>query len=148
MTDNSWSWTIDTAFPSTRGAHIDCMQQILQQLTELGWDGSHLFGIEMALEESLTNAIRHGNKLDASKQVRVACKLSAEMFWLAVEDEGEGFCPDHVPDCRHEENLAACGGRGLLLIQAYMSEVQYNDRGNRVTMHLDKTRGSQATDPS
>jgi serine/threonine-protein kinase RsbW len=115
------------------------MQGILEQLTDLGWERRDLFAIEMTLEETLTNAIRHGNKLDESKQVFVACKVSPQRFWLKVQDEGEGFVPEDVPDCTADENLKACGGRGLLLIQAYMTNVTYNECGNCITLEKLRT---------
>ena len=111
------------------------------QLQQLGWDGHDLFGIEMALEESMTNAIRHGNRLDETKQVVVYCKASPERFWLRVKDEGPGFHPGEVPDCTSEEHLHCPGGRGLALIKAYMTRVEHNDCGNCVTM--EKVRSAQ-----
>ena len=114
------------------------MQQILEELKRLGWDGRDLFGITIALEESLSNAIRHGNRLDESKQVVLECKASPKRFWLRVRDEGAGFRPHLVPDCTAEGNLECPGGRGLALIKAYMTNVEYNECGNCVTM--EKTR--------
>jgi serine/threonine-protein kinase RsbW len=134
MSEHRWSWTLSTSIPSREGAHLDCMKQVLEQLSALEWEGRDRFGIEMALEESLTNAIRHGNKFDASKQVFLHCKVSPERFWLRVRDEGPGFVPDKVPDCTAQENLECTGGRGLKLIKAYMTCVEYNDEGNCVTM--------------
>ena len=141
MSEPCWSWTLNTKLPSCRGAHREHLEQILQELERLGWekDGRDYFAIEMALEESLTNAIRHGNKEDQSKQVIVECKANPERFWLRVTDEGSGFQPQAVPDCTADENLDCPGGRGLALIQAYMTRVEYNERGNCVTM--EKLRG-------
>jgi len=134
MSEQRWSWTVQTSFPSRRDAHLACLQDILQQLQQLGWEGHDLFGIEMALEESMSNAIRHGNRLDEAKQVFVTCKASPDRFWLKVRDEGPGFQPQKVPDCTAEENLQCPGGRGLALIKAYMTRVEHNDCGNCVTM--------------
>lgn len=120
--------------PSRRNAHLPVMQEILDQLEQLGWDGRDLFGVEMALEESLSNAIRHGNCLDESKQVEVDCRVSRERFWLQVKDEGNGFRPQLVPDCTADENLDCPGGRGLTLMRAYMTKVEYNECGNCVTL--------------
>lgn len=140
MSEPGWSWTSRKELPSRRGAHIPLLEEILQELERLGWDpnGRDYFGVQMALEESLSNAIRHGNKLDESKRVHVECKVSPERFWLQVTDEGPGFKLNSVPDCTADENLDCCGGRGLALIQAYMTYVQYNECGNSVTM--EKTR--------
>ena len=140
MSQPTWSWTSRKELPSSRGAHIPLLEEILRELERLGWDpcGRDYFGVQMALEESLSNAIRHGNKLDESKRVHVECKVSPERFWLRVTDEGPGFKPQAVPDCTADENLDCQGGRGLALIQAYMTYVQYNECGNSVTM--EKTR--------
>ena len=139
MPEHAWKWTLRRTLPSQRGAHMPCMEEILAELKSLGWDGRDLFGVEMALEESLTNAIRHGNCCDESKQVDVECRVSHERFWLRVKDEGNGFKPQLVPDCTADENLECTGGRGLALIKAYMTNVEYNDRGNCVTLEKIRT---------
>jgi len=82
----------------------------------------------------MSNAIRHGNGQDESKRVRFRCKMNAEELWAEVRDEGTGFNPSKMPDPTSPENLEAPGGRGLMLIRAYMSKVDYNDVGNCVTM--------------
>ena len=140
MSEPGWSWISRKELPSRRGAHIPLLEEILRELERLGWDpnGRDYFGVQMALEESLSNAIRHGNKLDESKRVHVECKVSPERFWLQVTDEGPGFKLQSVPDCTADENLDCQGGRGLAIIQAYMTNVQYNECGNSVTM--EKTR--------
>ena len=144
MSEHPWNWTTRTSLASRRGAHIACMREILDQLEQLGWEGRELFGIEMALEESLTNAIRHGNRFDESKSVDVECKVSTERFWLRVHDEGPGFCPSDVKDCTADENLDCLGGRGLALIKAFMTRVQYNESGNCVTMEKIRTAAPAA----
>lgn len=145
MSDTRWSWMSRKELPSRSGAHLPYMQEILDELRAIGWDGRDFFGIEMALEESLNNAIRHGNRLDESKRVLVECKASPHLFWLRVTDEGCGFQPQTVPDCTSDENLHCAGGRGLALIRAYMTSVEYNNCGNCVTM--EKTRTPAATSP-
>ena len=143
MSDHRWSWTAKTRLPSRPGAHVPHMEDIVRELEGLGWTGRDLFGVRIALEESLSNAIRHGNRLDDTKQVLVECKLSPERFWLRVRDEGPGFQPKEVPDCTASENLECAGGRGLALIMAYMTHVEYNKRGNCVTM--EKVRGADGS---
>jgi serine/threonine-protein kinase RsbW len=141
MSEHRWSWTSEKKLPSRKGAHIPLLEEILLELERLGWqkDSRDYFGIQMALEESLSNAIRHGNKCDESKHVLVECKASGQQFWFRVTDEGPGFRPDDVPDCTADENLECPGGRGLALIQAYMTRVEYNKCGNSVTMEKIRT---------
>jgi serine/threonine-protein kinase RsbW len=142
MSEHRWNWTTRVDLDSRRGAHVACMQEILEQLARNGWEGRDLFGVEMALEESLTNAIRHGNRFDEDKKVLVECNVSPERFWLRVRDEGPGFSPGAVPDCTAEENLDCPGGRGLALIKAYMTRVEHNECGNCVTMEKIRTDGT------
>jgi serine/threonine-protein kinase RsbW len=144
MSEHRWSWTAVRSLPSRPGAHKPHVREILDEMKRLGWDKPELFGVELALEESLSNAIRHGNRLDESKQVVMECKLSTERFWLRVRDEGAGFQPQLVPDCTADENLDCPGGRGLALIKAYMSSVEHNQSGNCVTM--EKIRSSKPLD--
>ncbi|MCL4211472.1 MAG: ATP-binding protein [Phycisphaerales bacterium] len=54
-------------------------------------------------------------------------------------DEGSGFVPDAVPDPTLDENIVIPSGRGLMLMRAYMSEVCYNDRGNRVYLRYNRS---------
>jgi serine/threonine-protein kinase RsbW len=110
------------------------VQDILEKLQELGWSEKVLFGVHMALEESISNAIRHGNKEDPQKLVHVECELSSTRFWAKVCDEGEGYEPDEVPDCRSWENLEVPGGRGLALMRAYMTSVEHSECGCCVMM--------------
>jgi serine/threonine-protein kinase RsbW len=139
MSGHRWSWTSETKLQSRKDAHVPYLREILQELEKLGWNGRDHFGIELTLEESLSNAIRHGNKYDESKIVFVECKASPEQFWLRITDEGSGFQPQKVPDCTADENLECPGGRGLALMKAYMTSVEYNDRGNCVTMEKTRT---------
>ncbi len=139
MSEHRWNWTTRAEIPSRTGAHLAPLREILAQLERHGWNGRDLFGIEMALEESLTNAIRHGNRFDETKIVRMECKVSPDRFWLRVHDEGPGFTPSKVPDCTSDENLGCPGGRGLALIQAFMTRVEHNERGNCVTMEKIRT---------
>jgi serine/threonine-protein kinase RsbW len=122
------SWT--RRFPSALDSYLSFIEEVLAQLDEHGWSKRDLFGVHMALEESISNAIRHGNKLDPDKHVDVECRVSPKRFWIRVEDQGAGFCPEDVPDCCSPECLELPGGRGLALMKAYMSKVQYNERGN------------------
>ncbi len=120
---------ISRELPSSLSAYLDFIQDILGKLQLLGWDDKVLFGVHMALEESISNAIRHGNKEDPNKKVLVECELDSSRFWVKVCDEGEGYNPGEVPDCCSAENLEQPGGRGLALIRAYMTTVEHSECG-------------------
>lgn len=134
MSSSPAEFTLKREFPSSLDSYHEFVESILDKLRELGWPQRDVFGVHMALEESISNAIRHGNKLDPEKQVAVDCRIGARVFWASICDEGLGFRPADVPDCCSPECLELPGGRGLALINAYMTRVQYNERGNCVVL--------------
>ena len=106
----------------------------LQQL-EIGEETSNQIGT--AVREAVANAIKHGNKSDADKQVKVDFELLGDEIVIEVRDEGLGFDPDRVPDPLEPENLLKPDGRGILLIKEFMDRVEYefdNDKGTALVM--------------
>ena len=93
-----------------------------------------IFGIKLALEEALVNAIKHGNQMDRSKKVHVSYQVVPERFDVLITDEGPGFDPEDVPDPTAVENLERPCGRGLMLMRHYMNEVSFGAGGNSVAM--------------
>jgi serine/threonine-protein kinase RsbW len=141
-TPSSDDRSLQVSLPSTLTSYHDFMQSVIDQLELLGWDHTDRFAIYMALEESISNAIRHGNKEDPAKRVEIDCELSSIRFWIRVCDEGAGFDPKQVPDCCDPDRLEVAGGRGLTLMRAYMTRMEYNDRGNCLTMEKSLSAGS------
>jgi serine/threonine-protein kinase RsbW len=88
--------------------------------------------IKIATEEALINAITHGNHNDPAKRVCITFTVTAERFDVRIEDEGMGFAPEDDPD--PPPGLYRPSGRGILLMRAFMTEVQFHGRGNVVTM--------------
>ncbi len=117
---------------------INALQDlIVEQAEELGFPAGALFALRLAIEEAIVNAFRHGHcNLPDGTPITVEYTLSPDRIRIAVEDKGPGFTPEAVPDPTLDENLENPGGRGLVLIRAYMSQVRHNDRGNRVEMEL------------
>ena len=134
MVEDSWTWTVKRQIPSQWGAGKQFVEEILDQLRKNRWIGKDVYGVHLALEEALVNAITHGNGLDAEKLVSVTCKMSPDRFWVEIADEGKGFNPDDVPDPTIPANLECPCGRGILLMRNFMSRVEYNKLGNCVVM--------------
>jgi serine/threonine-protein kinase RsbW len=112
------------------------VQDQIEQLLQVRQAGTQdIFSIRLALEEALVNAIKHGNQLDRSKKVRLSYRVLDDRFEIQIQDEGPGFDPTEVPDPTAIENLERPCGRGLMLMRHYMTEVNYNPRGNGVTMY-------------
>lgn len=117
---------------------VDLVQVVFESLSsQVGFDTDSAHWMSVAIRESVTNAVRHGNKLDSSKRVIVYFEYKAPEFTVVVEDEGEGFNPERVPDPLAEENLLRASGRGIFFMKNFMDEVSYRfepNRGTRVTM--------------
>ena len=110
------------------------INHLLDEINPLGFTDKERFGIRLALEEAIVNAIKHGNRNDASKTCHVRYQITSQHFMIEVLDEGRGFDPESVPDPLNPENLERPGGRGVFLMRHYMSWVQYNETGNCVTL--------------
>ncbi|MCC7390115.1 MAG: ATP-binding protein [Phycisphaerales bacterium] len=117
---------------------INALQDlIVEGAEEMGYAKGARFALRLAVEEAIANAFRHGHKnLPADTPVEVAYDLSDERVFVSVEDQGPGFVPDAVPDPTLDENLETPGGRGLVLMRAYMTRIAHNPTGNRVEMEL------------
>ncbi len=111
------------------------IERLLDEAEGAGFGSSAVFAIRLAIEEAITNAFEHGHDgLDESLTVRVEHKVTPDVLEIAVEDQGPGFRPESLPDPTLLENLSKPSGRGVMLMKAYMSEVLFNDKGNRVRM--------------
>lgn len=139
MTDGRWTFVFDHKFPSDTQLARQFLEELLHNLTENGWPEEDTFGVHLATEEALMNAIKHGNQRDESKFVSFSYKVSPTSLWLEVTDEGQGFDPEAVPDPTLDENLEVPSGRGLMLMRTFMTSVTYNAKGNQVTMTKERT---------
>ncbi len=99
-----------------------------------GFGEADRFAIAVAVAEAVSNAVRHGNRLDPGKQVRIECLLNEATVEIAVSDAGVGFDPTTLPDPTAAENLESGSGRGVHLIRSYMDEVSICTPGNRLEM--------------
>ena len=108
--------------------------RIKEALDRCGYDAHASFAVRTALEEALSNALHHGNGDDPAKTVRLEFAADAKTVAIVIEDEGFGFDPEAVPDPTRPENVDIPSGRGLMIMRAYMTEVEFEQPGNRVRM--------------
>ena len=132
---------------STLAAAKDVEEEIVRQAEASGYPADAVFAIKLSLEEALTNAMKHGNRMDPSKQICVEYQINSENAVIVVEDQGAGFDLRAVPDPTAEENIERPSGRGIMLMRAFMSQVDYEGAGNRVRLvkWKDARNGQQAT---
>jgi serine/threonine-protein kinase RsbW len=124
----------DITIPSDAAVAHRLQEEVESQLKQNHFSDHEIFGIKLALEEALVNAIKHGNQMDQAKKIHISYCVLPERFEIHITDEGPGFDPCDVPDPTDVENLERPCGRGLMLMRHYMSEVRYTGRGNSVSM--------------
>ena len=108
---------------------------LTQLLRERQWPEEQVMAIELAAQEALANAIRHGCKNDSTKQLQciVTCDASGEIV-IVVRDPGPGFDRAAVANPLDPENMLKPSGRGVFLINHLMDEVAFNDGGRELQM--------------
>ncbi len=102
--------------------------------------------VGQAFHELLLNAVEWGGKLDASRKVRISYLRAKRMLMYRIADPGPGFkfseldhaAISHSPDdptvhdaIRQQKGLRP-GGFGLLMTQANVDELLYNEAQNEV----------------
>lgn len=119
---------------SESAAVMQAQRRILDAVHDASYPEKAEFAIRLALDEAVCNAMRHGNGLDPAKKVTLTWEVRADAVTISVADEGSGFDPARLPDPTADENLVRPCGRGVMLIEQYMTDVRYSDGGRRVTM--------------
>jgi len=92
-----------------------------------GFGDEIIFAVDLAIRESVANAVKHGNKFDESKKVDLTLDDKPEGFEITVRDYGSGFSIDDIPDPTDPENILKTNGRGILFMRSFMDEVQWEN---------------------
>lgn len=137
---NGWLCSQERLIPSETAAGKQVIDELLSDLVRLQWGEQEIFGIHLAVEEAVVNAIKHGNQFSTDKSVRVCYHLNSDALRVEVTDQGNGFDPEAVPDPTDDDNLECPSGRGLMLMRSFMTVVRFNEQGNSVLM--ERVRGA------
>jgi len=90
--------------------------------------------IMIAITEAVNNAIKHGNQSDSAKNVSLSLSLDDSLIKFIVEDEGQGFDFENLPDPTAPENIEKPGGRGIFLMKHLSDEVKFKEGGRIVEL--------------
>ena len=99
-----------------------------------GLGDDFISSIDLAVRESVANAVKHGNKFDESKSVDIKLVKNDEGFEMSVRDHGSGFDPEDVPDPTDPANLLKASGRGILFMRAFMDVVEWSEADDGGTL--------------
>lgn len=105
---------------------VQAVSDHIGRIARLDEESLHWMGV--AVRECVINAIRHGNQNDDSKRVHLEFTTldgdAGPGIAIRVRDEGRGFDPASLADCRAPENLLKGSGRGIFLIRSFMDELE------------------------
>jgi len=110
------------------------VEKFIEEISDLYYIHNSYFGnILLAVEEAVINAIRHGNKMDESKNVQITFTGNRNGLMFKIEDEGEGFDSKDIPNpLETDDNNTDSIGKGIFLIRSLADKVLFNPKGNQV----------------
>jgi serine/threonine-protein kinase RsbW len=125
----------DTMYFSSEPQNIALIEPLVTSVLEKHAISDDIFGnVLVAITEATNNAIQHGNKLDPKKKVHISYSVDADMIRFTIQDEGQGFNPDILPDPTDPENIEKPHGRGVFLMKRLADTVSFEENGTRVCL--------------
>jgi serine/threonine-protein kinase RsbW len=123
--NQGYTGELEISFGSHLG-YLDLIQELSEKISLMaGFDEDARHWIGLAIRESVTNAVKHGNQLDEKKTVGIRFASLPDRIVIYVQDEGEGFDETDIPDALDPENLLKPCGRGIFYVRSFMDEVCY-----------------------
>jgi len=90
--------------------------------------------IMISVTECISNAIVHGNKSESSKLVHLDLQMEPGLLRCSIEDEGNGFDFNQLPDPTDPANIEKVGGRGIFLMKHLSDEVKFEEGGKKTVL--------------
>lgn len=115
------------SLPSRLETVEEATSEAVEFAKNIGFDEGALYAIDMAMRESVANAVKHGNKFDAAKPVKITFANLPKGFEITIRDYGAGFAVEDIPDPTNPENLLKANGRGILFMRTFMEEVEWTN---------------------
>jgi anti-sigma regulatory factor (Ser/Thr protein kinase) len=97
----------------------------------IGWDESECRAITLAVDECLTNVIRHAYHSRTDGLMELECRETEGGLEITLLDNGDA--PDRSKICAREVDCDQPGGLGTHIIKKVMDKVSYEESptGNR-----------------
>jgi serine/threonine-protein kinase RsbW len=126
---------VERTIPGTVEAIPPVVGEIMGVVREMGCVAGSEFEVEVAVNEALANAVKHGCGHDACKEITVTVECDPDQgVLIIVRDPGEGFDPASLPSPLVGERIFASHGRGVFLITELMDEVHHAKGGTEIWM--------------
>ena len=111
------------------------LSDFVEILLEPLYKYQHLYLIRLGLHEALVNAVKHGNKFDSSKIIKVKRIITPHWWVWIIQDQGQGMKHDkrkfNLP-----KKIDSVSGRGLFIIKECFDDVRWSPKGNKLQLAL------------
>jgi len=115
--------------------NIQVIESFIDNAKEAFEINDDLYGnIMISVTECISNAIVHGNQSDSSKLVHLELQMEPGLLRCSIEDEGNGFDFNQLPDPTDPENIEKVGGRGIFLMKHLSDEVKFEEGGKKTVL--------------
>jgi len=118
----------------SRIGYVDLVHEMAEGLARrMGFAKSMALNIGLAVREAVINAIKHGNGMDASKEIEVSFEQDDGLFRVRVRDQGPGFDWAHTSNPLDRENIFRSSGRGIFFMKHFVDRVEFQRRRGKGT---------------
>jgi len=118
----------------SRIGYVDLVHEMAEGLARrMGFARPMALNIGLAVREAVINAIKHGNGMDASKEIEVSFEQDNGLFRVRVMDQGRGFDWDHTRNPLDRENIFRTSGRGIFFMKHFVDRVEFQRRKGKGT---------------
>jgi serine/threonine-protein kinase RsbW len=115
--------------------NIQVIESFIDNAKEAFEINDDLYGnIMISVTECISNAIVHGNQSESSKLVHLELQMEPGLLRCSIEDEGNGFDFNQLPDPTDPENIEKVGGRGIFLMKHLSDEVKFEEGGKKTVL--------------
>lgn len=122
---------------ASQAENIVEVENFVDQLRDKMEISDELYGnILISLTEAVNNAIIHGNQLDKTKLVLLQCKKEGHVLSFTVNDQGEGFDYNNLPDPTDPANIEKLTGRGVFLMKQLSDQLIFSKGGTEVELQF------------
>lgn len=134
---------ITSSFPSEIESVEAAARIAAAFLSAGGYSEEFAYAVDLAIRESVANAVKHGNRFDETKLVELRLLDLGGSIEVFIRDHGNGFSPDDVPDPTDPENLLLSSGRGILFMRTFMDSVEWSkaDGGGSIVRMIKHVSG-------
>lgn len=101
-------------------------------------DRDATFTVDLALEEIVSNVMKHAHGGADSDQISVRIDVGQDRIILSVEDSGPPFNPLELPepDLDVPVDQRPIGGLGVFLVRKTVDHMEYERKGNRNVLRV------------